>query len=63
MMERKQRSPVIEHRHAPVDPVEGDELSVGLEVREDADDRLREVPVEGEEAGHEPALSCCQRGP
>lgn len=37
------------------------ERSVGLEVRQNADDGLRKVLIEGEQARHMRALSCCQR--
>ena len=56
--QRKQQLPVIERRHARVDVVEWDELRVGLEVRQDADDGLRKVLIEGEQARHVRALSC-----
>jgi hypothetical protein len=44
-----------------VDPVDRDERRVDLEARQDADDGLREVLIEGEQARHVRALSCCRR--
>lgn len=49
-------------RAALVDPVEGDECRVGLEVGQDVDDRLWEVPIESKEARHIRALSCSDGG-
>jgi hypothetical protein len=61
MVQGQQQLPIVECRHARVDPVEWNECGVGLEVRQDADDGLREVLIESEQARHMRALSCCQR--
>lgn len=53
----QQELPVVEIRQALIDSVDADQLSVGLVLRQDRDNWVWEVVIQGEEPWHRRGLS------
>ena len=52
MVQREQQLPVVEVRHPSVDLIDADQRGVRLEVRQNLNDRIREVVIEREQPRH-----------